>query len=261
MKKLLFFLLFFISIVNSFSQINAVKTTKSLDSLYQSSQFPGFAVAMVDEKGIKYINTFGYSDIKNKIRYNTTSVQNIASISKTFIGVAIMKCVDLGYFNLETNINTILPFSVINPNFKTDTIKIKHLVTHTSGIIDNEEVYSKSFYTNKYSDKESQLYKRFIKLATISGRDDKVLSVFLNNYFTENGSYYKTTNFSPRPLGTEYNYSNIASALAAYLVEIKSGMSFDLFCKKYIFEPLKMTTTSFTFTDEIAQKHVKIYNY
>lgn len=260
MKKIQFFCICFSSFFVGFSQTNTDATTKKLESLYKSSQFPGFAVAIVSEKGIIYQNAFGYSDLENKTPYTTTSVQNIASISKTFIGVAIMKCVDLGYFTLDTDINTIIPFTVNNPNRKTDVIKIKHLVTHTSGILDNEEVYSKSFYFNQYSDKKSPLYNSFAQLATIENRDDIALSVFFKNYFSENGTYYQTSNFSKEIVGTEYNYSNIAAGLAAFLVEIKSGMPFDLFCKKYIFEPLKMDNTSFTFTDAIAQNHVKLYN-
>ena len=171
-----------------------------------------------------------------------------------------MKAIDLGYFNLETNINTILPYQVINPNLKNDPIKIKHLATHTSGILDDEEVYTKSFYENKYSNKKNKLYKAFIKRNTILNRNDIELGQFLKNYLDENGLWFKKTNFNEENVGLQYNYSNIGAALAAHLIEIKSKMSFENFCQKYIFKPLKLNETSFFINDTLIKKHVEIYN-
>ena len=51
------------------------------------------------------------------------------------------------------------------------------------------------------------------------------------------------------------DYSNVASSLAAYLVESESGMSFSEFTKKYIFEPLNMNNTAW-FDAELDQSNL-----
>ena len=234
--------------------------TNTLQKLYQKSGFPGFAVAVVNENGVVYQHAFGYADIKNKLPYKINSVQNIGSISKTFIGVALMKAIELGYFTIETEVDSVLPFQVSNPNFPGIPLTIRQLATHTSSIVDDENVYSKTFYPNRYSDVKSPLYQKFLKTSTTPGRTDTELSGFLKSYLSADGNLYKPTNFDTKKPGTAYHYSNIASALAAYLIEIKSNMPFDVFCQKYIFEPLQLKQTSWKLNDSIAKNHVKIYN-
>ena len=262
MKKII---LLFVTAIYSFGfsqKGNNIELTKELEKLYKKSNFPGFAVAIVSDKAIEYQSAFGYSDLKKKKPYTLKSIQNIGSVSKTFIGVAIAKSIELGYFNLETNINDILPFKVINPNLiTTNEIKIKHLVTHTSGIIDDEKVYQKSFLLYDKFNNNSPLHTKIKKDNTIPDRKDIVLADFLANYFESKGNWYKKTNFNSEIPGDEYNYSNIGSALAAYLIEIKSKMSFEDFCKKFITKPLKMNASSWSLNDTIFSKHVKAYNH
>lgn len=259
MKKFVLFILIFKS-VSSFAQTDYKAVSARLDSIYKSSGFPGFAVGVVNEDGIIYENAFGFADLETKEKYSINSIQNIGSVSKTFIGVAIMKAIELGYFELQTDINSILPYKVKNPNTSFEAIKIHHLATHTSGIIDNERVYTKSFYENKYSDKKSNLYKSFIKRNTIIDRKDITLENFLKNYLNKDGLQFSKSNFNKLNTGVEYNYSNIGAALAAHLIEIKSKMSFEDFCQTYIFKPLHLNNTSFLLNDNNFKKHVKIYN-
>ena len=82
----------------------------------------------------------------------------------------------------------------------------------------------------------------------------------MKNYFDVKGKWYQKTNFNTKKAGEEYNYSNIGASLAAYLIELRSNMPFDQFCKKYIFEPLQMNATSWKLTDSSAVKHARIYN-
>ncbi|NOK63985.1 MAG: hypothetical protein GFH27_549325n127 [Chloroflexi bacterium AL-W] len=69
----------------------------------------------------------------------------IASISKVVTSVALMQAVEEGQFGLDDDINTLLPFEVNNPQVEGEVIIPRHLVTHTSGIVDNEEVYDASY--------------------------------------------------------------------------------------------------------------------
>ena len=61
---------------------------------------------------------------------------NSASIRKTFTGVAMMQAVQEGKLSLDQDINTYLPFKVVNPSFPDTAITLRQLATHTSGITD-----------------------------------------------------------------------------------------------------------------------------
>jgi CubicO group peptidase (beta-lactamase class C family) len=163
----------------------------------------------------------------------------IASISKTFIGLALMKAVDQGYFTLETNINEILPFKVINPAYPKSIIRIKHLVTHTSGLVDNDSIYKLSYSATR---------KPTVELGN-----------FLQAYYCAGGSMYTTANFGDNEPGAQFNYSNIAAALAAYVIEVKAKMPFYEYTRRYIFEPLHMNDTHW-FSDTSQPSNATLYH-
>ncbi|MEO1449640.1 MAG: serine hydrolase domain-containing protein, partial [Bacteroidota bacterium] len=57
------------------------------------------------------------------------------------------------------------------------------------------------------------------------------------------GKWYKKKNFLKAQPGTQNRYTNLNAALAAYLVEIASGMSFIDFSQQFIFNPLNLKDT------------------
>jgi CubicO group peptidase (beta-lactamase class C family) len=193
------------------AQIDSKKFHKNLESLSKKSILPGFSVTIIKNDSVYFQNGYGFADKILKKKYTIETIQPIASISKTFIGFSIMKGIDLGYFTLETDINTLLPFKISNPNFPNSVITIKDLVTHTSSLIDNEATY--------------------MSLYSLGEKPSMELSNFLKEYYTSDGKFYSTSNFGTIEPRKEYNYSNIASSLASYIIEIKSGISFEQFTK------------------------------
>ena len=215
--------------------------TKRMQTLFLNDSLPGLSVVLVNTKGIVYQKNFGYADIANKVPYTTATIQNIGSVSKTLIAVAIMKAVELKYFTLETDINDILPFKVVNPNAPDGKITVRELTNHTSGIVDNPAIYPdtykffpaiRSYSQSAYDVLQSLGYRQ--KVTDTSMKD------FFPNYLSPGGKYYKSENFGKGSPGSTSSYSNGASALAAYLIEVKSGMSYAAFTTKYILNPMKM---------------------
>ena len=234
--------------------------TATLNSVFNRDSLPGMAVALVNANGIVYQKNFGYADIKSNIPYSSNTIQNIGSVSKSLISIALMKAIELRYFTLETNINDILPFKVINPNHPDDTITIKELTNHTSGIIDNPDIYPNTltFYPALRSyDKESMVflgekgYQEKIK--------DSNMKDFFYNYLSAAGKYYSKNNFSLNKAGKAYAYSNLGSALAAYLIEIKSGISYSTFTDRYILKPLKMGNSGWSINLSNLKKYARLY--
>jgi len=102
---------------------------------------PGLSVILVNKTGIAYEKNFGYADVENKVPFTSFTNQNIGSVSKTLIAIALMKAVELHYFTLEINVNDILPFQIESPNDLDGRITVRELTNHTSGIIDNAAIY------------------------------------------------------------------------------------------------------------------------
>jgi CubicO group peptidase (beta-lactamase class C family) len=130
------------------SQTVSDSLTAQLTSLQAQSLFPGFSVAIVRRDTVLYQQGFGLANIQTRAPYTPQTIQSVGSISKTFIGVSLMQCVERGLFTLDTPINELLPFRVVNPYFPADTIRVRHLATHTSGLVDYEPVYAQTYVFN-----------------------------------------------------------------------------------------------------------------
>ena len=87
---------------------------------------------------------------------------NIASISKTFIGVSMMNAVERGLLNLDDDINKHLSFKVKNPYRPNKKIMVRHLLGHRSSIIDELEVYFTQSY--HYGGDAPTILGNFIKI-------------------------------------------------------------------------------------------------
>jgi len=229
--------------------VNAQNYSDTLDielsKILTNSQLPGFGVGIVNKEGIVYQKGFGYANKEKKIPYTINTVQPIASVSKTLIAISVMKAIEDGYFTLETNINDILPFRVENPYYQNDTIKIKHLVTHISGINDINSNYYKGYYypeKPKYRKKGYNLEERYLSWK-FSKNKEVPLGDILKSCLSKDGKWYNKKHFSKNKAGTVYKYSNIGANLMAYIIEEATGISYASYVNDYIIDPLKMNDT------------------
>lgn len=220
-------------------EINATPETveEIINKFHKEETIGGFAVSVFSADSILYMDGFGFADKANQIPYSTTTQQYIASVSKTLIGVSMMKLVEMGLINLDDPINKHLPFEIRNPNHSQTEITIRHLASHVSSLDYNEDVVE-SLYIQEDEKKES-------------------LAEFIKDYFV-NGEYgeVKYTDHLP---GSNYNYSNIGAGLVAFLIEYKSGMNFSKFTQKYIFEVLAIENAGWFESDVDTSNLSKYY--
>lgn len=260
---LLLLLTLFCSTSPAFTQTTADSLHTKLSTLYRQSDLAGFSVSIVDAEGVLYQRGYGYADVENKTPYTPHTIQPIASVSKTFIGVAIMKAIELGYLSLESNINDLLPFAVINPHYPDKPITIRQLVTHTSGIKDREfSVYLKSYILQEKPEFNGSKFTLMEKLLLKKVANNNAISLedYLRNVLNEEGRWYRKKNFLKAAPGSKYAYSNIGAALAAYIIELSSGIAFEEFTKKHIFEPLEMQDTRWIIGGKRWKQHASLYN-
>ncbi|TAE35936.1 MAG: class C beta-lactamase-related serine hydrolase [Runella slithyformis] len=242
----------------------SIKSVEDLDATisntFKKSPMVGCAISIVKADQVLFQKAYGQADMARNTPYTNQTTQPIASISKIFIGVALMRAIEQGLFTLETPINDILPFVVKNPAFLNQVIRIKHLATHTSGINDVEATYfaNHSILTGEnVGGVEAQRMINELKFKQNSMITP--LKDFMKEYFTAGNALYSSKNFNPTEAGTAYRYSNIGAALAAYLIEVKTGQSFAEYCNAQIFNPLGMSSTSWFLTNVIRPKMATLY--
>ncbi|MEZ4797282.1 MAG: serine hydrolase domain-containing protein [Flavobacteriaceae bacterium] len=234
--------------------------TTEIDSLMQKGIFNGFAVSIVDEKETLYQKGFGFADIEAQKPYTDATIQNIGSISKTLVGIALLKAQELGKLTLDDSISNYLPFKVVNPHFPNSEITIRQLVTHTSSIVDSDFYLTKNYYLKENQDLAG-VNLLFDEMQMFNPADSIVtLETFLKNTLVENGKWNTHETYSKNKPGAIYEYSNTGTALAAFVLEKATGEPFDAFTEKYILEPLKMEASGWHFKDVDFSKHSKLYD-
>lgn len=242
--------------VSSKSEIISDSITSKLDSLYTIGRIQGFGVAISDSTGTLYSKGFGLMDEEHEKRYSEKTVQNIGSISKTFIGIALMKAQEEGALKLDEPINKYLPFEVINPHFPSDTITIRQLANHTSSIRDTD-VYDQESYVLKEAVPDSLLK---VVEETLNPPENKIPFIeFLPEILVREGKYYTDNVYLEQRPGARFEYSNIAATLAALVLEMATEIPFDQYTAERILEPLGMNASGWSFEAINLQNHSQLY--
>lgn len=191
-------------------------------------KLPGVSTIIVKDGEIVWLESYGYADVENLVSVEDTTVFLLASMSKLVTGTAAMQIYEAGLSNLDTDINSYIPWPIEIPGFENDSITIRQLMTHTGSIEDGPAM---DFYYN-YPDPSISLEECIERYLTIGGTDYNAVSNFYNN--------------AP---GTAYNYSNMGTALSGFITESITGVPFDDYCDNNIFDPLCMKKTGWHFSD------------
>ncbi len=188
-----------------------------------SEHIPGLAVAVVRGRELVWSQGFGWANIEKRIPMTPDTIQNIGSVSKTFAATAAMQLFEAGRLKLDDHVNRHLDFVVEHPVHPSTPITIRHLLTHQSSIEDGP-AYAQAYACS-----------------------DPVLSLeeWLRAYLLPSGRFYDAQrNFHEWAPGRRFSYNNVAYGLLGHVVERLSGMSFEDYCQKKIFQPFGMTETS-----------------
>ena len=198
-----------------------------IEARMKRANIPGLAAAVTARGKVLWTGAYGLAHVAEARPVTVDTPFMLASVSKTVTAVAIMRAVQDGKLALEDPINTHLPFTVDNPQTEGEVILMRHLVSHTSGIRDN-------WGQMPYSDGDS----------TVS------LGDFVKGYLVDGGAYYDAAaNFSATMPGEAFEYGNVATALAGYVVEVVTETPFDDYCDTHIFSVLGMPNTGWHLAD------------
>ena len=99
---------------------------KQVDELRTRLKVPGMSAAIIKDQKVIWAKGFGFADVEKKIPATPDTLYHLASITKTFGATLIMQLVEQGKLSLDE------PISHYSADFKDDSVKIKHLITHTA---------------------------------------------------------------------------------------------------------------------------------
>ena len=202
-------LLIFISLTNCTEKNNIEQIFKNA----VSQDFSGVILIASEGKAI-FTGVNGKRDFENNIPLVSSDIFELASVSKQFTAMMVMICKEKGLLNYDDLVEKYLDIPYKG-------IKIRNLLTHTSGLPDYQKVMDENWDKSK-----------------VAGNTE--IMEYLNKYKPK-------ILFSP---GEEYKYSNTGYVLLGSIVEKVTGKDFVEMSKKWIFEPLKMENTSIRSNEE-----------
>ena len=233
--------------------------TEKLTAISKQTDFNGFAVALANDQEVLYKNGFGIANFDPLQPYTANTIQNIASVSKTLIGLAILKAQELNKLKLDDPINKYLPFKVVHPDFPEIPITLRQLATHTSSIVDSK-AYMENTIVLKDTFNLAANLKIDISPTRFNPPSAKIsIEEFLHNILDPKGKWYLKEGFSENKPGEIYAYSNVGATLAALVVEKATGISYDQFTTQYILAPLKMKASGWNFNSIDFSKYTHTY--
>ena len=194
---------------------------------WNRSDSPGAALAVTRDGEVIYQQGYGMANLEYDIPITTTSIFDIASVSKQFAAFAIATLSHEGKFLLDDDIRTYLPDM---PDFG-NIITIRHLLHHTSGLRD---------------------WVQSLVIAGVGMED-----VISFRHILKMARHQNTLNFEP---GSEFLYSNTGYNLLAEIVETVTGDSFREWTDTHIFKPLGMTNSHFHDDHQMILKN-RAYSY
>jgi CubicO group peptidase (beta-lactamase class C family) len=105
---------------------------------------PGMAIHVVVKDSVIFSRGYGVANMATMERITPETLFNVGSLTKTFVANAILQLQEKGLMSIEDSLTTFFP--QFKHRYIADQIKIKHLLTHTSGLPDNRKVSDDSVF-------------------------------------------------------------------------------------------------------------------
>lgn len=221
---------------------SATEIESTIGNTVLSNGLVGLSAAVIVDGQIAWKKGFGVKDLETQVPITEHTVFNTASVSKAFLGTAFAQLIETDSLSLDEAINDMgIEFSVIHPNAPDTTITMRHLVTHTSTIRDNENHTCSYFTLNDHTSLTNMLDESYNCPDPITNLESYLAMYFSSETQPNVSSPFVTEEgFVP---GTRQVYSNVATGLAAHAVEKKLNISIAEHVVNHILQPLGMVNS------------------
>ena len=217
------------------TQSDIVSVDSKISTFMTTYNIPGASLAVSKNGKLVYIKGYGNADIGTGEKVTPAHRFRLASVSKTFTGVAIMKLVQEGKLNLDGKVfgtGSVLgtDYGTAPYNANLSSITVRHLLQNVSGswgsatggdVIDQNPSYS---------------YKQLF---------DWIIN----------------TRPNPKVPGTVYDYSNVNFVIAGRIIEKVSGKSYINYIKEDVMAPIGGTRTDMSGKTEAERKVNEVRYY
>jgi CubicO group peptidase (beta-lactamase class C family) len=187
-----------------------------MQGFIDSGEIAGAVTLVADSGGIIHLDATGFADIADRKPMRTDTIFWIASMTKPTTATAVMMLVDEGKLAVDDLVEKFIPEFAQIKTSKGEPAKltIRHLLTHTSGMAE-------------------------------ATREEALRSKTLSEITPLCAS--KKLRFDP---SSKWEYCQSSINTAGRVVEIVSGLTFDQFLERRLFQPLAMKDTTFYLTED-----------
>ncbi len=194
----------------------------------EKNHFPGYSFGIMLDGKLVYSGSGGYTDIDKKIPATTSSMFRIASMSKSFTAMAILKLRDEGKLKLDDPVYMYIP-EMKGQQLTSDApaITIKNLMSHSAGFPED----------NPWGDRQ------------LANTDAQLIELIKRGI-----------SFSNDP-GLQYEYSNLGFTMLGYIIKKVSGVSYEEYIAKNIWKPLGMPQAEWEYTKVPANELAHGYRW
>ena len=195
---------------------------REIEKFMSARKVPGAALAVVKDGRLVYTRGYGWADRESKVAVKPTSLFRIASISKPFTAVAVLKLVEAGKLDLNAHVFDLLAsrpdalrFDQANQDVRWRQITVRHLLQHTGGW-DRDKSFDPMF-------RPRAIAKAF---GIASPPTPRVIIRYMLG---------QPLDFDP---GTRYAYSNFGYCVLGRIIEKIGGTSYEKFVQEKVLAPI-----------------------
>jgi len=203
---------------------------KDIGQVLEETKTPGAGIALVSRDGVVWEAGLGLADVATGRAATPDTLFRIGSVTKGLVALSVLMLVEEGKLRLEDPLRPLVPDVFFENRWEaTDPVRVVHLLEHTTGFDD-------------WSFRE------------YASSDPKPLSL------TEGLAYAPGSRVSRWRPGTRMAYCNSGPPLAARAVERLTGIPFEDFVQRRIFDPLGMPTATFLENDTVKRLGATLYH-
>lgn len=206
--------------INAHSQPNWEKINQIIDGARSNESFEG-TILLADRGEVIFHQSYGFVDDALKQPVKNSMKFSLASITKTFTAVIILRMIEDGKLGLDDNLADLLPELNIPDDSK---ISVHHLLLHISGL-PNEQG---EFYQSLKSPEE------FVETVLAEAKPSKI---------------------------GKFNYANIDYVLLGLIIEKIEGKQWAVVVEERILDPLQMTNTGFLERDNYPKDFAHTFSF
>ncbi len=192
-------------------------------------------IYIVQNGKVLYERENGFADLSNEIPNTIETKFASASAGKVFVAAGILQLIERGKIKLDDTLGMLLDMPL---NDIDQDVTVRELLNHTSGVPD--------YFDESVMDEYEELWIDYPNYKIRHNSD--LLPLFINKPMMY-------------PKGEKFQYNNSGYVLLAMMIEKVTGMGFDQYLKKSIFDICGMKSTGYYELDRLPAKCANNYIY